>query len=310
MSIYKNANVFYNSESGHSNFAKHKDMIYAHFEAQKINCKIIEIPKPLQELHNLVSQAIDEGVDLFVAAGGDGTASLIGDLLVGTGKHLGVLPLGTGNSLAKELKVPIKFEKALDLISNDNLNIIQMDTFQLDGRHYLLNLSTGVSPHIMLGTDTREKQRFGFFAYLVHFGKQLLGLKRHRFEISFDGTETSQLASEILITNCRITPLEPLEWADHIKINDGALDLFIIRAANIFDVAGVIISIFTKRQHMNPVIKIFQIKDYCRITSQFPLPTQADGDPVGETPAEITVNPGSLNIIAGKQELYKKNTKE
>lgn len=310
MSNYKKTTVFYNSKSGHSNFAKHKDMIRSHFESRQIQCEIIEIPKPIQELHQLVSQAIEEGVDLFVAAGGDGTASLIGDLLVGTGKHLGILPLGTGNFLAKELKVPIRFEKALNLISNNDLHIIQMDTFQLDGRDYLLNLSTGVSPNIMLGTDTREKQRFGFSAYLVHFGEQLLGLKRHRFELSVDGTETSQLASEILITNCRITPLEPLEWANHIKINDGALDLFIIRAANIFDVAGVIISIFTKRQHLNPVIKIFQIKDYCRISSQSPLPTQADGDPVGETPVEIKVNPGSLNIIAGKKDLYKKKTKE
>jgi diacylglycerol kinase (ATP) len=305
MSDYTKAVVFYNSESGQSKFEKHRDMIHSHFRSLQIATTIHEIPKPLDELKIIVSQATDEGADLFIAAGGDGTASLIASTLIDTGKHMAILPLGTGNLLAKELNIPINFEKALQTITADKPHIIQMDTFRLDGRNFILNLSTGVSSIVMGETKAEEKKRFGVFAYFVNFVGQILGLKLHRFDIDYDGKKGSYRASEILITNSRETGLEPLEWADNVKINDGALDLFVIRAANIFEIAGLIISIFTKSQRMNPVIKIFQISDKCRIESKTPLPVQADGDSIGKTPVEIKLNPQSLTVIVGKKDLYK-----
>jgi len=288
LSDYTKAVVFYNSESGQSKFEKHRDMIHSHFRSLQIATTIHEIPKPLDELKIIVSQATDEGADLFIAAGGDGTASLIASTLIDTGKHMAILPLGTGNLLAKELNIPINFEKALQTITADKPHIIQMDTFRLDGRNFILNLSTGVSSIVMGETKAEEKKRFGVFAYFVNFVGQILGLKLHRFDIDYDGKKGSYRASEILITNSRETGLEPLEWA-----------------ANIFEIAGLIISIFTKSQRMNPVIKIFQISDKCRIESKTPLPVQADGDSIGKTPVEIKLNPQSLTVIVGKKDLYK-----
>jgi YegS/Rv2252/BmrU family lipid kinase len=296
--------VFYNNKSGHSKYEKHRDIIQSHFQEHNIECTIVEVPQPQDELNDLISQAIDEGVSLFIAAGGDGTASLIGNPLIGTGMTMGILPLGTGNLLAKELKIPVKIKKALELITDTASQIIQIDTFSMEARHYILNLSVGLTPKVMQGTESEEKKRFGLFAYFVHFLEQLLGLKLHRFEIIIDGENVSYTASEILITNSRATGLEHLEWADNVEINDGALDMFVIRAANIFDIVGLIISIFTKQQKRNPVVKIHQIKDHCRISSPSPLPTQADGDPLGETPVEIKVKPNSLNVIVGKKDLY------
>lgn len=305
MSNYTNAIVFYNSKSGQSKLEKHRDMIQTHFRDHQIATTIYEIPKPLDDIKKIVSQAIDEGTDLVIAAGGDGTVSLVGNTLIDKKEHLGILPLGTGNLLAKELNIPIDFKKAIEIITADDPSVIQMDTFRLKERNYILNLSTGVTSKVMSDTKSEEKKRFGFFAYFVKFVEQLLGLKLHRFIIEYDGKKMSSLASEILITNSRETGLEPLEWADNVKINDGALDMFVIRAGNIFEIAGLIISIFTKSQRMNPFIKIIQFKDQCRIESKSPLPVQADGDSVSETPVEIKVNPSSLNVIVGRPELYK-----
>lgn len=304
MSTYTKAIVFYNTRSGHSRFEKHQGILQKHFQERAIDLKIVEVPKPADELKQLVLQAMDEGVGLFIAAGGDGTASMVGNPLIGTSAHMGILPLGTGNLLAKELKIPSRFEKALALITTDNPTVIQMDTFRLDGQYYLLNMSTGVTPRVMGGTESEEKKRFGILAYFVHFVEQVLGLKRHRFEITLDGRHISCFASEILVTNSRSTILDPLTWADTVKLNDGALDMFIFRAANIFDIASLVVSLFTKRQHMSPVVEILPVVNQCRITSQVPMPTQADGDPIGETPAEIWVNPNSLNVIVGKPNIY------
>lgn len=305
MSVFRKAVVFYNIKSGHSKGEKHCDLIQTHLKKHQIDASIIEIPKPQEEINKLVAQAIEQGVDLFIAAGGDGTASLIGNPLIGTGKPMGILPLGTGNLLAKELKIPSNIVKALKLITSEDPSIIQMDTFKLNERNHLLNLSVGVTPKVMESTESDEKKRFGLFAYFVHFVEQLLGLKLHHFMIEIDGHDLSYNASEILITNSRATGLEPLEWSDNVAINDGILDMFVIRAANIFDIVGIILSVFSKQEQRNPVIKIHEIKKRCKISAQSALPAQADGDPVGETPVEINVNPGSLRIIIGENELYK-----
>ena len=306
MPTYKKVLLFYNSQSGHSRLEKHRDMLESHFKALEINLQIIEVPKPQEVLKGMIDLAIEEGVTLFIAAGGDGTASMIGNPLIGTGAHLGILPLGTGNTLAKELKIPVSFAKALETITADDPEVIQMDAFRLNGQYYLLNFSAGVTPQIMGGTESEEKKRFGLFAYFIHFFEQLLGLKRHRFEIEIDGKKMSFLASEILVTNSRSLGLDPLKWTDNVKINDGTLDLFVIRAANIFDIISLTLSLFTKRQRKSPIVDSFQVKHHCCILSPSSLPTQADGDPIGETPVEIFVNPKSLNVIVGKSNLYEK----
>lgn len=300
----RKAIVFYNLKSGHSKFEKHQELIRSHFQRHDIKIEIIEVPKPQEEINRIVSQAVDEGVSFFVAAGGDGTASLVGNSLIGTGKPMGIIPLGTGNMLAKELKLPLRIEKSLEIITTENPNILKMDTMNLDGKHYLINISVGVSPQIMQVTETEEKKRFGFIAYLAHFTQQLLGLKLHRFDIDVDNKKRSYTASEVLITNSRRAIFEPLEWADDVAIDDGIMDMFIIRAANIRDFIEMLFSIFTKKQRMSPIIKIIQFKNYCRIKTQSSLPIQADGDLVGVTPLEIQVKPLSLSVIVGQTNIY------
>ena len=307
MAAYSKAILFYNEKSGQSNRKDLRQKIRAHFDEHNILLEIFVIPKPPEEISEIVSQAVSEGVDLFLAAGGDGTVSMVGNALLGSEIPLGILPLGTGNLLAQELKVPVKLEKALALITGNDHDVIKMDTFQLKERNYILNLSVGLTPKVMESTESKEKQQLGVIAYLLSFIQQILGLKLHRFTVDYDHHKEAYTASEILITNSQATGVEPLKWSDDVFVNDGYLDMLIIRAANIFDLLGLIISIFVHRQKYNPVIKYIQFKEYCQITTKTPTRTQADGDPVGQTPVKILVDPGSLKVIASKKGNYQKD---
>ncbi|MFU8827647.1 MAG: diacylglycerol/lipid kinase family protein, partial [Brevefilum sp.] len=253
-----------------------------------------------EALNKIINQAIDNGVDLFLAAGGDGTISMISTHLIGQDIPLGIIPLGTGNFLAKSLDIPLKIDQALDLITSNDHTKVKIDTFRLDERFFLLNISVGVSPKVMRAVDSDQKQHLGFFAYLINFTQQIFGLKMHRIEIDCDHQQTSVLASEILITNIGTAGVDPLTWSEDITLNDGVMDLLIFRAANIWDILGMLASIFAKKGKFNPVIKFMQIKEYCRVSASTPLYTQADGDIVGETPFTIKIYPGSLTLIAGK----------
>jgi len=297
---YSKAVLFYNANSGQSKKERDLELIRSHLSKHHITYDIFEIPRSIGILKTVVEQSHYSGVDLFIAAGGDGTVSLVADALIGSEIPLGILPLGTGNLIAQELRIPVKLEKALELITTDHPDIVRIDTFKLVDRYFVSNLSVGVSPQIMKNTLSEEKRHFGIFAYLIRFIQQIFGLKLHQLIIDHDHQKTIVQASEVLITNISIAGVDPLIWSEDISLTDGTLDLLIFRAVNIFDVISVLFSVFAKKGHLNPVVKNIKVKEYCQIESQSPMIIQADGDLFGETPVKITVNPKSLKVITGK----------
>jgi YegS/Rv2252/BmrU family lipid kinase len=309
MAIYKNAVLFYNTDSGHSKKGKRLDPIRSFFSNHNIPLEIIKFPLPEEDLTKTIEKANIDHADLVIAAGGDGTMALVAGKLIGSEIPLAVLPLGTGNLLAQELKIPINLDKALSLIIAETSKIIKMDTIKVKDRHCLLNVSVGITPRVMKKTGSEEKQRFGIFAYIVHFFQQFLGLKLNRYFIEYDQQNVNFLASEVLITNGQVAGADPLKWADDVAINDGRLDLFIIRATNIKDIINLIASFFSKSKKRSDVLKYIQFHDYCRIETQTPIPTQADGDAFTQTPVEIRVIPKSLNIIVSENYKTQENLK-
>ncbi len=300
MAAYQKALLFYNPKSGHSNADQDCKLIKTHFSKHNISLDTIVVPKPHDELQAIVEKAISDGIRLFVAAGGDGTVSMVSSHLVGKDIPIGIIPLGTGNLLAKVLRIPQKLDQALELITSEKNTLTKIDTFKLNDRYFLMNVSIGVSPNIMESVNSQQKQQLGFFAYLVNFIQQILGLKMHRVYIDCDHKKYAFQASEILITNIGTAGVEPLTWSEDILLNDGSMDLLIFRAANLWDILGLLISVFAKKGKFNPIVEFMNVQSYCRIESQSPLRTQADGDVVGETPFEIFVVPASLSIIVGK----------
>ena len=312
MSEYNNVILFYNTESGHSKKGRQLDQIKAHFTKHDISLTIIEFPVPGEDIKETIDRTSSDKADLIIAAGGDGTASLLSNQVINSGKTMGILPLGTGNLLAQELKIPLNLDKALSLITADNPKTLIMDSIKLQDRSCLLNVSAGLTPKIMRSTPSKEKQRFGLFAYIASFIQEFLGLKRHRFFSEYDNHNMSFVASEVLVTNGETAGVESLKFSDNIQLNDGKLDLFIIRAKNFFDLLNLVISLFSKKKRKNDVMKHVKFSEFCRIETQSPLPTQADGDTIGETPLEIRVLPKSLKIIVGENyedQNYKERSK-
>ena len=298
MSDQSKAVLFFNPKAGQVKDDHTLPMIQSHFAKHSIDLKIYTVPKPKEELHKLVSECINDGYELFIAAGGDGTVSFISDPLVNTGKPLGIIPIGTGNLIAKTLKIPIKLEKSLDLITSNDHKTRGIDAIKvINDRNYISNVSAGVSPELMSDTRQEDKQKMGFFAYIIKLGQKLLGLQQHRYYLEYDHQTTTYLATEILITNGSKTGLTHVEWPEEIQIDDGLLDIIVLQAANIFDFLGLVFSLFSRTSEKNPKFKKITFSQYCRIASRSPQYIQADGDVVSKTPIEVQVLPHAVNII-------------
>lgn len=297
MSKFRKAIIFYNDKSGQSDAAFHISAITSHFQELSMDFEIVNVPLPPSEIQNIIREEKQNGLDLVVAAGGDGTIAMVGSPLVNSEVVMGILPIGTGNLLAKELRIPLRFDKALEVITSDKSELFTIDAFGFTSQFFFMNLSVGISSTIMEETAADEKQRLGFFAYFMHFIKLLFRIKMDRFTIEYDGHLISKSASEVIIANSRTLAAKLFEWPDYVTLNDGKLDLFIIRAANLRDVLHFIASVFTKYRIKYPIVDYFPFENYCQIETKEPKIAQADGDTIGVTPIRVQVMPKSLKII-------------
>lgn len=250
-----------------------------------------------ERIAEVVRDALDREFDIFAAAGGDGTVSGVAGGLVRTGIPLGIIPVGTGNTLARELGVPLDLEGAVDLLVNPHATT-SIDAMQAyEDQYFFLNVGIGLTALMMRNTDYREKRRLGQAAYVWHGLKALIGLHPHRFTIVTDGQTTRLRASEVLIANSGAIGKTDLRWGDHIHLDDGQIDVCIVRANTITDYIRAAWQVLLGRQRQGSHIHYRRAGRRIRVSAEKTLPVQGDGDAIGQTPVEVQVVPGGLEVI-------------
>lgn len=115
------------------------------FGAAGLNAEIISVAG--KDMSAAAKQAVAENHETIVAAGGDGTVNTVAAEVAGTEKILGVLPLGTLNHFAKDLRLPLDLEAAVRTIVERN--IATVDVGEVNGRVFVNNSSLGIYPHIV-----------------------------------------------------------------------------------------------------------------------------------------------------------------
>jgi diacylglycerol kinase family enzyme len=137
----------------------------------------ITLARSGQELMKAAQDAVDQGCDLLVAGGGDGTVNACATAALGAGVPLGVLPLGTLNHFAKDLGIPLELEDAAKTIVEGE--VCRVDVGEVNGRVFLNNSSLGVYPTIV---RLRDRYRAtGWAKWLAALWATLAVLRRNPF---------------------------------------------------------------------------------------------------------------------------------
>lgn len=123
-----------------------------------------------------VCKASSEACDGIVAAGGDGTLSAVASGLAGSNIPLGVLPTGTLNHFARDLRIPVDLAGAARVIGAGNIR--QIDTGQVNGMTFINNASIGLYPHMVSHRDN-QRQKLGRGKWLAMFLAALSVLRRY-----------------------------------------------------------------------------------------------------------------------------------
>ena len=235
-------------------------------------------------------------MDSVFAAGGDGTVSAVIDGLAHTEVPLGIIPAGTTNVLAQELGIPLNVDKACQLLSGEPATRA-IDALQFGNELYVLSVGTGISAMAIKGTSREGKRKFGPLAYVWSVLKVVVGAQPYTFTIVADGQTMRIRGADVLLANVsKLTG--PINWGQHIKPDDGQIDICIMRARNFFDIIGVAFDILIPGRPRKQRYLIYrQAKHSVVVFANRPLAVQGDGEYLGQLTLEVYLVPGAVRVL-------------
>jgi diacylglycerol kinase (ATP) len=256
------------------------------------------------EARTLAAAAVCEGFDTIVAAGGDGTLNEvlngIGDVPGGFAKaRLGVLPIGTINVFARELKIPLDLEQAWKIILQGHESTIDLPLaeFTQNGkptsRFFAQLAGAGLDSKAVELVDWELKKKIGPLAYVVAGMKALRGGQPAITVSSVAGSITGEL---VLIGNGRFYGGDFVLFPK-ADLRDGLLDVCAFPKVNWEILCRAGLGLLTKNLHRLCGTKEVRVETLT-LSADRKTFFQLDGENVGELPAKFSMRPKMLRVIA------------
>jgi YegS/Rv2252/BmrU family lipid kinase len=258
----------------------------------RLDADVVATERP-RHATELALRALDAGCGLVVAIGGDGTMNEVASALVGTDAALGLVPCGSGNGLGRHLGIPGPGKGAFRALLAGHVR--RIDTGLADGHPFFNAMGLGFDAEISARFNALATR--GLLAYARTTIKALLGYRRDHYVIRAEGgAELRTPAFLVAVANsdqygndCFIAP--------GARVDDGMLDLTLVRRLTCFNVLPLAERLFTKRIDGSPSVARLRAARF-EIERAGPGLLHTDGE-VRECGAvvEVTVRPASLRIV-------------
>jgi YegS/Rv2252/BmrU family lipid kinase len=236
--------------------------------------------------------AVSAGVDLVLACGGDGTVAACAEGVTGTGVALGIIPLGTGNLLARNLGIPTGLEEALEVALGDEQQPI--DAGEVNGTLFVVMAGLGLDARMLSGTSEPLKKRLGWLAYAVAAVRHL-GDRPMRVTISADGGRPRRLRVSALIVGNVGWLRGGLPLLPDARPDDGMLDAVALVARGVTGWLAVAAHILLRRPAHGRVYRVQFTELQVRLGRD--QPWELDGEVMGSTRRlTVVAQPGGLLV--------------
>jgi diacylglycerol kinase (ATP) len=257
------------------------------------------------DARRIAEESLGEGFDILVSHGGDGTAMQVAAGIAGSGIALGVVPGGTGNVLAGNLRLPRSTTGAARALLKARAQAIDLGVVQRsDGAHYFaVAAGTGFDAALMAATGRQEKRRWKLGAYLARAALTLPSVRSAPHRVTVDGTLHEIRAAMLLVLNCGKLPPGFLSLRSNLAPDDGWLDIVALEADGAFQGASAVIELLLgngKREGKGHRVWWARGRSVrVEVPGDAPRPVQLDGEVTGTTPFEAKLLPGALAVLVG-----------
>jgi YegS/Rv2252/BmrU family lipid kinase len=255
-------------------------------------CTLCATARP-GEAEAFARNAVTEGFEKIVAAGGDGTINEVVNGLAGSDAALGLLPMGTVNVFAMELGLPSHdLEMCWDIIEGENTRLIDLPS--ANGKYFVQLAGVGLDAQVVKETSAVLKRNFGPLSYLIS-AAQIATRRPPRLFIESEDSPITE-GSFVLVGNGRRYG-GPFPFFKHAVIDDGLLDVVAFKQIGYLEIIKYLQEVFFSSDIRMPEVEYFQTRRL-RVTSEQEVPVELDGELVGNCPVQFQMRERTLRVLS------------
>lgn len=241
----------------------------------------------------LAARAVRDGLDMVIAAGGDGTVNEVANTLSNTVVPLGIIPLGSGNGLARSLGIPQDVGEALNIIEQGH--VMRCDRGMVNGLPFYCTFGVGFDAAV--SEKFAGMKRRGRSTYVRSVLQEFINYKSEPYAISINGSVITERAFLIAVANASQYGNNAY-IAPHAKLSDGLLDLIVIHDGSPLSAVKMGVDLLTGFLDRNTRIESFRISA-ATITRLNAGPAHLDGEPLTlGTHLDVKCNASALTVFS------------
>ncbi|MBQ9637011.1 MAG: diacylglycerol kinase family lipid kinase [Prevotella sp.] len=230
----------------------------------------------------IATQAKEQGADIVVAIGGDGTVNEVARAIVHSQTALGIMPCGSGNGLARHLLLPMNLRKSIEVINRCEIH--DLDYGLINGHAFFCTCGMGFDAFV--SQKFAEAGKRGPIAYVENVLREGLKYKPETYEIRDEEGVTR--ARAFLISCANASQYGNNAYiAPQASMSDGLLDIIIMEPFDVLEAPQISIDMFNKTLDKNSKIKTFKCQ-HLHVHRKQPGYIHFDGDPI-MTDADVDI---------------------
>lgn len=243
----------------------------------------------------LARQALHEGYDRIVSMGGDGTLSEVVNGIVNSDVILGFIPAGSGNDFGRTFGL-----KSGDVLGAckfiEREHVREVDLCVTEGKYFINVAGAGFDAEVGHMANIWGKRYFpGHMAYVASILRELVAYAPQEMTIELDERTMHTRAWLVAVANARYFG-GGMMIAPSAEVDDGQLDVYIIKATSKFELLKVLPTVFTGKHVNHLAVECHQARRV-RLSSPERLVTQADGEILGTLPREFKISGQKIRMI-------------
>ncbi len=236
------------------------------------------------------------GFDYVVAVGGDGTVNEIARGLTDTNVALGIIPVGSGNGLARHLSIPMNTKHAI--VQLNHSEVIKMDYGVVNGQPFFCTCGTGFDAYV--STEFAKSKNRGVMTYIEKMITGYFNYKSQNYHLVGDGIDLKDKAFVITFANAS-------QWgnnayiAPQASVQDGMLDISIMSNFPIIAIPSIALQLFTKTIDKDLFVTTLRTNEITLFRDETG-PFHYDGEPYEEgKEVHIKIVHEGLNVLVKKR---------
>lgn len=283
-----------NPVSGRRNKDAITDKILSVFSENEVCHTAVHLTAGPGDAFSAANAFIERGFTTLVAVGGDGTVNEVGRAVAGSDKNLrlGIVPAGSGNGLARHLKLPMRPSEALAVIRRGR--VLVMDTAYINDNPFFCTAGVGFDAAVGYRFNTSAKR--GFIPYACITLREYVHYRPTQYLLTIDGRELEREAFLITFANAS-------QWgydfyiAPGASVTDGLIDVVVWKRAPLLHLPGMAVKLCLKNIRKDLYVETFRCRDL-RVERKAPGFVHYDGESrVLPRILRVGVKPQALSVF-------------